>query len=95
MIYNFNVDVFPDAAGKASKKKISIRPFNVIYRFLEDVKAELNSRVPPSKVEEEVTGELADGRVECLFVCGYIMYTYRTNLLHLVQPKLPFLNSSC
>ena len=65
VIYNFNVDVLPEAAEEASKKNISIRPFNIIYRFLEDVKTELNSRVPP-KEEEEVTGELCDGPTECL-----------------------------
>lgn len=55
MIYNFNVGVLTEAAQIAAEKNISIRPFNIIYRLLEDVKAELNSRVPP-KDEEEVIG---------------------------------------
>lgn len=57
IIYNFNVDILPEAHKIAVSKNIAIRSHNVIYRFLEDIKNELNSRLPLKEVEE-VTGKI-------------------------------------
>lgn len=55
VVYNFNVNVLPDASQLAEEKNISIRPQNIIYRFLDDVRKEINSRLPEKEMEE-VTG---------------------------------------
>lgn len=55
VVYNFNVDVPPEISQLAEKKNISIRPQNIIYRFLEDVRNEMNARLPEKEMEE-ITG---------------------------------------
>jgi len=39
---------------EANEKKISIRPYNVIYKLIDDVKKEINSRLPPVDAEEVI-----------------------------------------
>ncbi|XP_065220188.1 translation initiation factor IF-2, mitochondrial [Planococcus citri] len=56
IVYSFNVGVLPDAQELANRSGIAIKHQNVIYHFLEDVKTEINSRLPPKEMEE-VTGE--------------------------------------
>ncbi|XP_012540296.1 translation initiation factor IF-2, mitochondrial isoform X2 [Monomorium pharaonis] len=56
IIYPFNVSVTKDLQQEANKKKISIRPYNVIYKLIDDVKKEINKKLPPIDAEE-VIGE--------------------------------------
>lgn len=56
IIYPFNIGVTKDLQQEANKKKISIRPFNVIYKLIDDVKKELNKKLPTVDAEE-VIGE--------------------------------------
>lgn len=39
---------------EADKKEISIRPYNVIYKLIDDVKMEINSKLPPLDTEEVI-----------------------------------------
>lgn len=43
-----------DLQQVAKKKKISIRPYNVIYKLIDDVKQELNKRLPMVDAEEVI-----------------------------------------
>jgi len=56
IIYPFNVGVMKNLQQEANKKKILIRPYNVIYKLIEDVKKEINKKLPPVDAEE-VIGE--------------------------------------
>ncbi|XP_011630963.1 translation initiation factor IF-2, mitochondrial isoform X2 [Pogonomyrmex barbatus] len=56
IIYPFNVGITKELQQEANKKKILIRPHNVIYKLVDDVKKEINSRLP-SLDAEEVIGE--------------------------------------
>jgi len=37
---------------EAIKKKISIRPYNVIYKLIDDIKKEINKKLPLLDAEE-------------------------------------------
>jgi len=39
---------------EANKKKISIRPYNVIYKLIDDVKKEINKKLPMVDAEEVI-----------------------------------------
>lgn len=54
IIYPFNVVVTKDLQQEANKKKISIRPYNVIYKLIDDVKKEINKRLPLVDAEEVI-----------------------------------------
>ena len=56
IIYPFNVGVMKNKnlQQEANEKKISIRPYNVIYKLIDDVKKEINSRLPPVDAEEVI-----------------------------------------
>ncbi|KAL3287115.1 hypothetical protein HHI36_001596 [Cryptolaemus montrouzieri] len=56
VIYAFNVECPNKIKEEAEQVGISIKPFNVIYKLVDDVKEELNSRLPPIEVEE-ICGE--------------------------------------
>ncbi|XP_044763644.1 translation initiation factor IF-2, mitochondrial [Coccinella septempunctata] len=56
VIYAFNLDVPTHIQELAEKSEVPIKNFNVIYKLVDDVKDELNARVPPVEVEE-VAGE--------------------------------------
>jgi len=56
IIYPFNVGVTKDLKQEANRKKISIRPYNVIYKLIDDIKKEINKRLPMVDAEE-VLGE--------------------------------------
>ncbi|XP_018351369.1 PREDICTED: translation initiation factor IF-2, mitochondrial isoform X2 [Trachymyrmex septentrionalis] len=56
IIYPFNVGVMKNLQQEANEKKISIRPYNVIYKLIDDVKKEINLRLPRVDAEE-VIGE--------------------------------------
>lgn len=43
-----------DVQQEANKKRISIRPYNVIYKLIDDVKQEINKRLPMLDAEEVI-----------------------------------------
>lgn len=53
VIYAFNVDCVTNILDKTT---VPIKKHNIIYKLVEDVKEELNKRLPPKEVEE-VLGE--------------------------------------
>lgn len=88
IIYAFNI--------RTPTKKptgISIREFNVIYRLFEDVKEEINKKLPEVEVEEVIgsanvlqTFEINDGKKKipvmgCRCVKGYLKKSLRFKLL--------------
>ncbi|XP_012235806.1 translation initiation factor IF-2, mitochondrial isoform X2 [Linepithema humile] len=56
IIYPFNVSVTKNIQQEANEKRISIRPYNVIYKLIDDVKKEINNKLPQVDAEE-VIGE--------------------------------------
>lgn len=56
VIYAFNVECPANIKKFADESNITIKHFNVIYKLVDDVKEELNLRLPPKEVEE-VLGE--------------------------------------
>ncbi|KAL0124558.1 hypothetical protein PUN28_006419 [Cardiocondyla obscurior] len=56
IIYPFNVGITKDLQEKADKKMILIRPYNIIYKLIDDVKKEINKKLPLIDAEN-VIGE--------------------------------------
>jgi translation initiation factor IF-2 len=56
IIYGFNVSVPTNIKRLASRDKVSIRLFKVIYELIDDVKAELSTLLAPQIVEKELGG---------------------------------------
>lgn len=54
IIYPFNVPIMKNLKEEADKKNISIRPYNVIYKLIDDVKKEINTKLPPLDTEEVI-----------------------------------------
>ena len=52
IIYSFNVPVLPAVAQQAKAAGIPIKKHNIIYRLIDDVKEEINARLPAKKVAE-------------------------------------------
>lgn len=52
IIYSFNVGVMKNLQQEANEKKILIRSYNVIYKLINDVKKEINMRLPSVDAEE-------------------------------------------
>lgn len=46
------MDITKALQEKAIKKQISVRPYNIIYKLVDDVKKEINTRLPLVDVEE-------------------------------------------
>lgn len=46
------MDVSKDLKQEADNKNISIRPYNVIYKLIDDVKKEISTKLPPLDTEE-------------------------------------------
>ena len=55
-LINFNTPVDPHIARLAEQSKVSILNHNIIYRLVDDVKAELSKHLPPL-ITQRVTGE--------------------------------------
>ncbi|RWS14025.1 translation initiation factor IF-2: mitochondrial-like protein [Dinothrombium tinctorium] len=55
-IYCFNVETLSKAQGLAKELEVSVKRFNVIYHLVNDVKKEINNRMPEVDVEN-VIGE--------------------------------------
>lgn len=58
IIYTFNVGALKESIDKAKVKNISIKRHNIIYRLIEDLKQEIEKKIPPVDVEE-VLGRLS------------------------------------
>uniref|UniRef100_A0A8C4JF19 Translation initiation factor IF-2, mitochondrial n=1 Tax=Dromaius novaehollandiae TaxID=8790 RepID=A0A8C4JF19_DRONO len=54
VVYGFSVKANETIKKLAAKKGIKIKIHNIIYHLIEDVKHELNSRLPPSMVENTI-----------------------------------------
>lgn len=52
IIYGFNVDIPPEVKRLASRDKVSIRLFKIIYELIDDVKKELTDLLTPEVVEK-------------------------------------------
>lgn len=57
VIYGFNVQLLPAVKNVASREKVTIKTFKVIYELLDDVRAGLETLLRPEVVETEI-GEL-------------------------------------
>lgn len=57
IVYGFNVGFPTNIKRLASRDKISVRLFSVIYELIDDAKSELSSLLAPA-IEEKVLGEL-------------------------------------
>jgi len=55
-IIAFNLPHDPDNSGRAERKGIKLLEQNVIYRIVDDVRAVLEEKLPPQKIQK-VTGE--------------------------------------
>ncbi|KAJ8976862.1 hypothetical protein NQ317_014257 [Molorchus minor] len=56
IIYAFNVDVPPNLNEVLKNSKVEVRHHNVIYKLIDDVREEINNKLPAKEVEE-VLGE--------------------------------------
>lgn len=56
IVYTFNTECSPQMAVEAKKKNISIKRHNIIYKLIDDLKEEINKRIPITKTEE-IVGE--------------------------------------
>ncbi|CAH0551761.1 unnamed protein product [Brassicogethes aeneus] len=56
IIYAFNVELPANLKTMAEDLKVDIRHFNVIYKLIDDVRNEINGRLPTKEVEE-ILGE--------------------------------------
>lgn len=54
IIYGFNTSVANNIKRLASRDKVSIRLYNVIYELIDDVKSELSALLAPEVVEKEI-----------------------------------------
>jgi translation initiation factor IF-2 len=54
IIYGFNVELPVNIKRLAARDKVSIRIYKVIYELIDDVKKELETRLAPEVVEEEL-----------------------------------------
>lgn len=54
IIYGFHVEVPPSIKRLASRDKVSVRMFRVIYELLDDAKAEMSQLLAPEVVETEL-----------------------------------------
>lgn len=58
------MDVAKNLEQEARKKEISIRPYNVIYKLVDDVKKELSDRLPQVEAEEVIGTREKEGEGE-------------------------------
>lgn len=56
VIYVFNTECTPSLEEELAKAGIALKRHNVIYKLIDDVKEEINKRLPPKEVEE-ILGE--------------------------------------
>lgn len=56
IIYGFNIECHPKLEQMANSKNVAIKMHNVIYKLIDDLKVEINSKLPQKEVDE-VLGE--------------------------------------
>lgn len=56
IIYTFNIDISRQIEKLAEEKNVIIKPFNVIYHLINDMKTEISSKLPLVQ-EEDILGE--------------------------------------
>ena len=54
VVYGFNVDLPPAVKRMATREKVEVRRFSVIYELLDDAKASMEALLAPEVVETEV-----------------------------------------
>jgi translation initiation factor IF-2 len=54
IVYGFSVELPPSSRQQASRDKVSVRLYRVIYELIDDVKAELSNLLSPEIVETEL-----------------------------------------
>jgi translation initiation factor IF-2 len=54
IIYGFHVDLPPSSRQQASRDKVSVRLYRVIYELIDDVKAELSNLLSPEIIETDL-----------------------------------------
>jgi len=57
IIYGFNIDIPPPVKRLATRNKVDIRLFNVIYKLIDDAKETMEAMLAPEVVESQI-GEL-------------------------------------
>lgn len=55
IIYGFNVKAIKTVEEEATAKGIPLRLYNIVYKLIDNVKAEINSLLPEVDIEE-ITG---------------------------------------
>jgi translation initiation factor IF-2 len=73
IIYGFNVDVPVAVKRLASREKVALKVFRVIYELIDDVKVEMEARLEPELVETEVGRLLIRGvfrTTQKQIICG-------------------------
>lgn len=68
-VINFNTDIQPNIARLAHDAKVTIMDHNIIYRLVDDVKAELSKHLPPL-ITQRVLGEAEISQVFSITVKG-------------------------
>lgn len=68
-VINFNTDIQPNIARAAHDAKVTILDHNIIYRLVDDVKAELSKHLPPL-ITQRVLGEAEIAQVFSITVKG-------------------------
>ena len=54
IIYAFNTTIPASLQKAADATQVPVRPYNVIYHLIDDVKQEINLRLPPATLEDVV-----------------------------------------
>ncbi len=54
ILYGFNVDIQPGLQQMASRDKVSVRRYKIIYELLDDAKQELSDLLAPEVIENEL-----------------------------------------
>ncbi len=73
IVYGFNVDLSTSSKQQASRDKIRVRLYKVIYELIDDVKAELSNLLSPEIVETELGRLVVKGifnTTKSAVICG-------------------------
>lgn len=73
IIYGFNIEFPTSSKQQASRDKIKVRLFNVIYELIDDVKAELSNLLSPEIIEHELGRLIVKGifkTTKTEIICG-------------------------
>lgn len=54
LVYAFNVDCLFSVRALLKEKNMKIKNHNVIYKMIDDIKEEINNRIPSAQKEEEL-----------------------------------------